>query len=200
MDDRSFWNDAFKEDPDEVMVPDHFLAQELEGLPVGTALDLGCGSGRNALNLAERGWSVVGVDWADHAIELATRFAQEQGLDAMFHVGDITTWEPPTEFDLVVTTYALPGGEKSVRALRTALKALARGGMLLVAEWDKSMTEVWDFAEGDLLSPEEIVELLPGLEIERAEVRHVVDAFSSGDPDSHSDTSANVAFVRARKP
>jgi hypothetical protein len=80
------------------------------------------------------------------------------------------------------------------------MKALARGGTLLVAEWDRSMTEAWNFAEGDLLSPEEISELLPGLEIEKAEVRRVVDAFPSDNPRANEGTSANVAFVRARKP
>jgi SAM-dependent methyltransferase len=198
--DRNFWNDAFRDDPDQVMVADHILDQELVDLVVGTALDLGCGSGQNALKLAEREWSVVGVDWAEHAIELARRSARERGLDAAFYVGDITTWESPREFDLVISTYALPGGEDTGRTLRTALKALARGGTLLVAEWDRSMTEIWNFAEGDLLSPAEIVELLPGVEIEKAEVRRVVDAFSSDDPQAHEGTPANVAFVRARRP
>ncbi len=31
-------------------------------LPPGRALDLACGTGRNAIWLAERGWSVVGID------------------------------------------------------------------------------------------------------------------------------------------
>jgi len=198
--DQDFWNDAYRQDPDQVMVADHLLNQELEGLPVGTALDLGCGSGANALKLAVRGWSVVGVDWAEHAIELATRFAQEQGLNATFYVDDTTTWEPPTTFDLVISTYALPGGEDSKRTLQTALKALAPGGTLLVAEWDKSMSVVWGFAEDELLSPEQIVELLQGLEIEKAEVRHVENVFSAEDPRAQKGTSANVAFVRARKP
>jgi methylase of polypeptide subunit release factors len=57
--DQGFWNDAYRQDPNQVMVVDHLLEQEL-GLLVGTALDLGCGSGANALKLAERGWSVVG--------------------------------------------------------------------------------------------------------------------------------------------
>ena len=163
-------------------------------------MDLGCGSGPNALKLAEKGWSVVGVDWAEHAIELATRSAQEKGLDATFYVGDTTTWEPPAKFDLVISTYALPGGEDSKRTLQTALKALARGGTLLVAEWDKSMSEVWGFAEDELLSPEQIAELLPGLEIEKAEARRLENVFSADDPRAHKGTSANVAFVRARKP
>ena len=197
--DRDFWNDAYKQDPDQVMVGDHLLDQELEGLPVGTALDLGCGSGANALKLAERGWSVVGVDWAEHAIELAKRSAQEKGLDATFTVGDVMAWEPPAQYDLVISTYALPGGEDSKRALQTALKALAQGGTLLVAEWDRSMSDAWGFDEGELLSPEEIVELLPGVGIEKAGVRQLEDAFVDGDPRAHGGSSANVAFVRARK-
>ena len=136
--DKNFWNDAYKEDPDQVEVMDLILDDEVERLPVGTALDLGCGTGTNALKLARRGWSVIGVDWAEHAIELATRSAQENGLDATFYVGDITNWHPPAKFDLVISTYALPGGNNSKQALQTGLKALSQDGTLLVAEWDKS--------------------------------------------------------------
>jgi SAM-dependent methyltransferase len=197
--DQAFWNDAYKQDPNQVMVVDRLLDQELDGLPVGTALDLGCGLGANALKLAERGWSVIGVDWAEHAIELATRSAQEKGLDATFYVGDVTAWDPEGQFDLVISTYALPGGDDSRRALQVALKALSQGGTLLVAEWDKSMAEVWNLAEDELLSPEEIVGLLPGVEIEKAEVRRLQDVFPDDDPRAHSGSSANVAIVRARK-
>jgi trans-aconitate methyltransferase len=56
-----------------------------------------------------------------------------------FLVGDITEWEPSGTFDLVLSTYALPGGESSRRALATALAALAPGGTLTVVEWDLSM-------------------------------------------------------------
>jgi SAM-dependent methyltransferase len=199
--DCDFWNDAYREDPDQVMVADQFLSAEIEGLPVGSALDLGCGTGENVLKLAERGWSVVGVDWAAHAIQLATQAAHEGELDAQFTVADITNWEPTRSFDLVLSTYSLPGRERSKRALQTAQKALAPGGTLLVAEWDSSMAEPWGFGEGDLLSPDQIAALLPGLEIEKAEVRRVADAFpSANDPRARAGSWANVAFVRARRP
>jgi SAM-dependent methyltransferase len=199
--DRDFWNDAYKEDPDHTVVEDFFLSDEVEGLQPGTALDLGCGTGPNALMLAERGWSVVGVDWAGHAIELAIQAAADRGLDATFVVGDITGWEPPAEFDLVISTYALPGGDDNRRALQTAFGALAQGGTLIVAEWDRSMSQVWGFGEDELMTPERIVALLPGLEIEKAEVRHVENAFPSpDDPRGEEGSAANVAFVRARKP
>ncbi len=69
----------------------------------------------------------------------------------------------------------------------------------MVAEWDKSMAEVWGFGEGELLSPEEIVELLSGVEIEKAEVRRLAHAFPDDDPRARGGPPANVAFVRARK-
>jgi SAM-dependent methyltransferase len=198
--DRDFWNDAYREDPTQVEVVDFILDGELAGLPVGAALDLGCGSGTNALKLAEQGWSVVGVDWAERAIEMATRAAQERELDARFYVGDITAWEPTARFDLVISTYALPGGDDSRRALQTALKALAPGGTLLVAEWDRSMAEVWGFAEDELPAPDQVVELLPGLVIEKSEVRRLEDIFSVDDPRAQHGSWVNVMFVRARKP
>ena len=200
--DRDFWNDAFLEDPDGVNVADRFLDAEIEGLEPGAALDLGCGSGANVLRLAERGWSVTGVDWAEHGIKLAKQAAIDRGLDtASFVVGDITEWQPPCAYDLVISTYALPGGEDSRRTLQTAVAALAKGGTLIVAEWDRSMSEDWGFAEDDLPTPGQIAALLPGLEIETAEVRQVEDAFSSPDePSGQAGSTANVAFVRARRP
>ena len=154
MDDRSFWNEAYKEDANQVMVVDRILDGELQDLPVGAALDLGCGVGTNALKLASKGWSVVGVDWAEHAIELANDARAQRGLDAKFVVGDITSWRSEDRFDLVISTYALPGGEGSRRALQTAVEALKPGGTLVVCEWDRSMTEAWGFGEDDLMTPQ----------------------------------------------
>ncbi|MCY3659843.1 MAG: methyltransferase domain-containing protein [Caldilineaceae bacterium] len=48
-------------------VPDQILAAELAHLAPGTLLDLGCGRGTNALALAARGWSVLGVDISPQA-------------------------------------------------------------------------------------------------------------------------------------
>jgi SAM-dependent methyltransferase len=199
--DRGFWDDAYEQDPDSVAVEDHLLDAELAGLQPGSALDLGCGSGPNALKLAERGWSVVGVDWAQKAIDLARESAKNRGLDVTFLVADITDWVPLTTFDLVISTFALPGGEMSRRALATAVNALAPGGTLIVAEWDRSMAGVWGFGEDDLMTPEQIVDLAPGLEVEKAEVRRIEDPFGSSDgARGRGDSVANIALVRARRP
>jgi SAM-dependent methyltransferase len=182
------------------MVTDRVLEAEITHLPVGSALDLGCGTGKNSLKLAAWGWSVVGVDWAEHALELAREAAQAKQLDATFHAADITTWQPTQMFDLVISTYALPGGTASQHVLYTAIQALAPGGTLLVVEWDKSMSTVWGFDPDDLHSPEEIVNLLPGLRVESAEVRHIDDMFAGpSDPRAQAGSAANIALVRARR-
>lgn len=96
---------------------DRLLADELESLQVGTALNLGCGSGQNTLELAAEGWLVLEVDWAEHGIDLARNATTERRLNTEFVVGDITSWKGPRQFDLVVSTYALPGGKASGLAL-----------------------------------------------------------------------------------
>ncbi len=58
------------------------------GLVTGSVLDAGCGTGENALHLAELGHPVLGVDFAVAAIERATAKAVDRGLPAEFRLGD----------------------------------------------------------------------------------------------------------------
>ena len=58
------------------------------GLITGSVLDIGCGTGENALFLATRGHAVFGLDGSAAAIELARRKAAERQLPVQFHVWD----------------------------------------------------------------------------------------------------------------
>jgi SAM-dependent methyltransferase len=48
----------------------------IDGLRGATALELACGTGRDAVYLASRGWRVVGVDWLADALERAAGLAE----------------------------------------------------------------------------------------------------------------------------
>ncbi|HTZ61614.1 MAG TPA: class I SAM-dependent methyltransferase [Thermoplasmata archaeon] len=63
-----------------------FVRLEESGRITGRVLDLGCGTGELALYLAERGHTVVGVDFAPTAIERARRKAAARGASASFRV------------------------------------------------------------------------------------------------------------------
>lgn len=54
----------------------------------GTVLDAGCGTGENALHVAARGLSVVGVDVAQTALAMARAKAEMRGLDVEFVAAD----------------------------------------------------------------------------------------------------------------
>lgn len=194
-----YWNESFKEDPAGVHVADHVLGAEIIDLTPGTALDLGCGAGTNALMLAEKGWSVTGVDWAEHAVMLANKAVGERGVDARFIVGDITSWQPDRAFDLVVNTYSMPSGEQIKLVLDTAVSALKPGGILIIVEWDASMAKVWDFDEDELATPEQIAAQIHDMQIEKAEFRRIDGIFTRDDPRAFAGTSANIMYVRARK-
>lgn len=58
--------------------------------PYGPALDLGCGTGRWSVELARRGWQVVGVDVVPKAVLAARRRAQAAGVDVELFEGDVT--------------------------------------------------------------------------------------------------------------
>ena len=58
--------------------------------PYGRALDLGCGSGIHAVELAVRGWQVTGVDNVSKALGRARERAREAGVEVRFIDGDVT--------------------------------------------------------------------------------------------------------------
>jgi SAM-dependent methyltransferase len=70
---------------DRIPAPVRDLAEEL---PAGIAVDLGCGTGAQACALAERGWSVTGVDFVAGAVAQAR---QRRGADLVrWRVADVT--------------------------------------------------------------------------------------------------------------
>jgi len=55
----------------------------------GRALDIGCGSGRDAVHLAGRGWQVTAVEFVDKALARAKQRAAEEGVEVRWVRGDV---------------------------------------------------------------------------------------------------------------
>jgi SAM-dependent methyltransferase len=66
------------------------LVEGPSALPAGRALDLGCGTGTDAIYLATHGWDVTGVDIVPKALATARRDATAAGVAPRFVQGDVT--------------------------------------------------------------------------------------------------------------
>jgi 2-polyprenyl-3-methyl-5-hydroxy-6-metoxy-1,4-benzoquinol methylase len=79
---QAFYGDRAKPCPFFVDHPDENLAQWIDDglIAPGRAIDLGCGHGRNAVYLAQRGFSVQAVDYSESAVAWATERVAAAGV------------------------------------------------------------------------------------------------------------------------
>jgi len=118
-----------------------FLLKELN-LPVGSKiLDVGCGVGRHSIELAKRGYKVVGIDISQRMIEKARKRAQEEGVEVVFIKVDATEYKCFEEFDAVIClcegAFSLIGSnddplEHDLMILKNIYDSLKPGGKVVL--------------------------------------------------------------------
>jgi len=89
-------------------VPNPLLIEAARDVRPGRALDLACGTGRNALWLAEHGWNVTAVDGSDAEMEILQSRARDAGVTINAQTVDLE--EPafaiePARYDLIAMCY-----------------------------------------------------------------------------------------------
>ncbi|MBM7171220.1 class I SAM-dependent methyltransferase [Streptomyces sp. G44] len=138
------------------------LAEIAGPLPPGTALDLGCGAGGDALWLAARGWRVTAVDLSAVTVRALQQQADRAGLPVTALRVDLADDFPAGAFDLVSAQYLhTPFALDRARALRTAAESVNPGGRLVVV--DHGSTAPWSWSQDPDVrypSPREVAEEL----------------------------------------
>jgi 2-polyprenyl-3-methyl-5-hydroxy-6-metoxy-1,4-benzoquinol methylase len=152
--------------------PNRFLVEETASLPPGRALDLATGEGRNAVWLAEQGWSVDAVDFSAVALAKARRLAEARGVELNWIEADVEQHSPTNgEYDLAIVFYLHLPWERMRHVLHGAAEAVAPQGTLLVVGHDRTNLDRGHGGPKDpdvLYTPEEVAGELPGLLIEEA--------------------------------
>jgi 2-polyprenyl-3-methyl-5-hydroxy-6-metoxy-1,4-benzoquinol methylase len=112
-----------------------FLIEALRLRGTETILDLGCGGGRHSLELARRGYTVVGVDLVAPVLVHARAQAAAEGLSVEFVQGDMRELHFAERFDVALLLNSSLGffdDTTNQAVLAGVARALAPGGQLLI--------------------------------------------------------------------
>lgn len=129
---------------------------------VGKALELACGTGENALFLANNGFWVDAIDISCNAIEIAKEEAKRRGLKVNFICADLEDYKLPEDtYDLVINFYYL-----NRDLCPQIVKALKAGGILIFETYNhRHICLRPDFNPNYLLSEGELLDLFKDLEV-----------------------------------
>lgn len=80
------------------------VVEAVKQVPLGRVLDLGCGQGRNALYLAQRGFEVTAVDHNPNSLEVLQSIAEAENFDMKVGIYNIEDAELQMTYDFIVST------------------------------------------------------------------------------------------------
>lgn len=142
--DQQEWDQRYAADGDDTPMwsgrPNGALVDEVAGMPPGTALEVGCGEGADAIWLAGRGWSVTALDPSVVALRRAEAAAAAVGVEVDWVRAGLLEHEPGDGHDLVTAMYPAvrhDGIDQAIdRAVTALLGHVAPGGTLLLVHHD----------------------------------------------------------------
>jgi SAM-dependent methyltransferase len=161
--------------------PNACFADVVQGYEPGTALDVACGEGRNALWLAGRGWQVRALDFSAVAIDKGRKRSAAERLDIAWEVADVRSAELGSKaYDLTFVLFLHLPGPENRDVLTRAAASVRPGGHLVVLGHDRDNIEHGVGGPQDpgrLYTTDLLASCAAGLDIARCEqvLRHVED-------------------------
>jgi len=128
--DRDKWNQRYAEDCYRKNNPVTLVEGWLPELPVGRALDVACGAGRNAIFMAQAGYQVDAIDISQEGLKLASQQADNLGLSINWIEQDLDKpYQFDTDYELILVMWYV-----DLELISRLCGCLAPGGYLLCEE------------------------------------------------------------------
>lgn len=147
--------------------PNGLLASIMPSLSPGRALDVGCGSGRDAVYLAAHGWQVHGIDNLPDAIVKANTLASRllpPGELPLFTAIDALGFQPPSPYELICCFFYF-----NACLAKKLTTWLIPGGSLIIEHFSPKHKQAFGRPKGDLFERDELVRVFAGLELRHYE-------------------------------
>lgn len=162
-DSKEKWNQRWQEKASSPLAPDPWLLRAMPFLSPGSVLDIACGRGRNALYLAEKGFTVTGIDISDQGLKMLRHEAANRNLAINLLQWDLESRAllPQGPFDVISEFFYFQ------RSLLPAIKSsLSPGGTAVL----RTFSRAGGFSGGPVnpdivLNPGEFLEIFSGWEI-----------------------------------
>jgi len=131
---RDFWNEKFTNAEYAYGTePNEFLAASVAKLKPGAALSLAEGEGRNAVWLAQQGFTVSSIEQSEKGVAKTLRLALQRGVIVMAERGELETFHiQPNSWDLIVSIYAHTPQELRRKLHRQVVAGLKPGGVFVL--------------------------------------------------------------------
>jgi len=131
---RDFWNEKFANTEYAYGTePNDFLVSAVTKLKRGATLSLAEGEGRNAVWLAQQGFTVSAIEQSQKGVAKTLRLALQRGVIVMAERGELETFHiQPNSWDLVVSIFAHTPQELRRKLHRQVVAGLKPGGVFVL--------------------------------------------------------------------
>jgi SAM-dependent methyltransferase len=123
----------------------------------GRILEPATGTGRVLIPLLQAGLRVEGLDHSPDMLAACRRNCRERGLDPLLHLGDMSAFVRPSEYEAVIIPAGsirnLDGRDGTLRALACFHESLVPGGRIMIdvpaPRWDAEVGPLRLWSQGD---------------------------------------------------
>lgn len=123
------------------------LVEYMSDIESKTALDIGCGGGRNSILLAENGFTVDAIDKNETALKNIQNFARENNLDITTKSVDLNTYKIKKQYDCIISTVVLQfldtgRAQEMIQQIQSATKSEGYNALIVPIDADDHLCPI----------------------------------------------------------